>query len=72
VCNNYIRKETKILGAMLQERPGHSGLKNSLTNFFKTSIFSVIQKDRLKLPVAFLRHLTDYKDSADVVRKQKQ
>lgn len=38
-------------------------------NFFKTSILSVIQEDRLKFPVAFLRYVTDYKDSADTVRK---
>lgn len=39
-------------------------------NFFKTSILSVIQEDRLKFPVAFLRHLTDYKVSADIYSQE--
>lgn len=57
---------------MLQERAGHSGLTKQLTIFSNPLFVSVIQKDRLKFPVAFSRHCTDYKYSDNIVRKWEQ
>lgn len=65
----YQKGKKNVLCAMLQERPGHSGLTKWLTIFSNPLFSSVVQNDRLKFPVPFLRHLTDYKNCDNIVRK---